>query len=296
MFEYALKKGHVGLNPVSKIARPAINKADPIILGPKSIERFLRAAEELYPELVPRLALSFFCGIRPKELDRLLWSSISLENRCVTVGSAEAKMSQRRVTTMSENAVAWLAAYWPANAESALRSKDAKAIKGAISANMTGKRKEKAEGICDLYMSGLTMGQISEELGVSKGSVSGYLNEIEQLSGETLIIRELDKRSTQKITPVSQSTWRKWIKEVCDKSKVELPSNAGRHAFASYHLALNESSDQTAKQMGHSNAKLVHSHYRNVVTADGKSITQKLAGEFWKIRPRERGNVIRMPA
>ena len=43
------------------------------------------------------------------------------------------------------------------------------------------------------------------------------------------------------------------------------PTNAMRHSFASYHLALHRNQNITALQLGHRNTDLLYNHYRNLV-------------------------------
>jgi integrase len=56
------------------------------------------------------------------------------------------------------------------------------------------------------------------------------------------------------------------------------PSNALRHNFASYHLAMFHDAAALALQMGHSTTKMLFAHYREVVTPEA-------AQSYWNIRP-----------
>lgn len=56
------------------------------------------------------------------------------------------------------------------------------------------------------------------------------------------------------------------------------PHDALRHSFASYYLALHQSADKTAHQMGHRSTEMLFRHYRELVT---KSDAEK----FWSILP-----------
>lgn len=88
--------------------------------------------------------------------------------------------------------------------------------------------------------------------------------------------------------------WRKmWALE--KDSKVKLPYGAGRHAFASYHLALHGSIDATAKALGHAKADLLLSTYRNIHTTNGKPITKETAQEYFDIRPEGNAAIIPFP-
>ena len=73
--------------------------------------------------------------------------------------------------------------------------------------------------------------------------------------------------------------------EVARKANVEVPSNAGRHAFASYHLAQSEDAGKTALQLGHARPDLLLTVYRNIRTSDGRAITKETAKTYFDIRP-----------
>ena len=57
----------------------------------------------------------------------------------------------------------------------------------------------------------------------------------------------------------------------------ELPPNAARHSFCSYHLAAGGSAARTALEAGHAEAVLF-SHYRETVTAEA-------ARDYWAVLP-----------
>lgn len=56
------------------------------------------------------------------------------------------------------------------------------------------------------------------------------------------------------------------------------PHNAGRHSFASYHVAHHKNAPLTALEMGHSNTKLLFQRYRQLVN-------KKAASSYWNIIP-----------
>lgn len=49
---------------------------------------------------------------------------------------------------------------------------------------------------------------------------------------------------------------------------VQWPSNAARHSFASYHLALRQDAAATALQLGHTNTSVLFQHYRELATQE----------------------------
>ncbi len=63
-----------------------------------------------------------------------------------------------------------------------------------------------------------------------------------------------------------------------DKAKIKWLHNAGRHSFASYHLALHEDAGKTAKQLGHMNSELLYRHYHTLVSKQDST-------SYWDITP-----------
>jgi len=62
------------------------------------------------------------------------------------------------------------------------------------------------------------------------------------------------------------------------------PHNAGRHSFASYHLALHEDPGKLAMALGHPDPRLLFKHYRQLVTV-------KAAKTFWGITPADSSDI-----
>lgn len=77
----------------------------------------------------------------------------------------------------------------------------------------------------------------------------------------------------------AQVNVRKRIDAIKAAAGVEIPQNAMRHSFASYHLAAHENASSTAHELGHfGNLRMLESHYRAVVK-------QSEAIKWWKITP-----------
>lgn len=213
LFAFALRKGYVGVNPAAGIELPEARAADPVIMPPAAVGKYLAAVEATCPEMLPREVLAFFCGLRPEELSRLDWRNVSLENRLVTVGADVAKVQgHRRNVELPDAALAWLAPYVQ-----------------------------------------------------SEGPVWPFA------SPTTLHRKRAEARAA---------------------AAVEVPDNAGRHAFASYHLALHQNAALTSEAMGHADVKLLKNVYRNIVAADGRPITKAAAEAFFAIRPNREGRGI----
>ena len=61
--------------------------------------------------------------------------------------------------------------------------------------------------------------------------------------------------------------FRKALKTLAKTADIkEWPQNGLRHSFASYHLAVYNDTVRTAFLMGHSNPRIVHDHYKALVT------------------------------
>jgi integrase/recombinase XerC len=217
LFAFAVRKNHVGMNPAAGVELPEAATGEPVIMAVGDVEKYLSAIAATVPDLLPREALAFFCGLRPEELSRLDWRNVSMTNKLVTVTGDVAKVQgHRRNVTMPDNLLAWLAPF----------VRDAGAVWPFASPN-------------------------------------------------TLRYKRAEARET---------------------AGVDVPDNAGRHAFASYHLAADLNAPATAEAMGHADVKLLRNVYRNIVASDGKAITQADGLAFFQVVPKGESNVIRFRA
>lgn len=84
--------------------------------------------------------------------------------------------------------------------------------------------------------------------------------------------------------------YRKGIKTAQERAGIaEWPHNAGRHSFASYHLALHGESGKLAIALGHPDPRLTFSRYR-------KLVKKKAAESYWAIIPNSENEIIRIQA
>ena len=65
---------------------------------------------------------------------------------------------------------------------------------------------------------------------------------------------------------------------LCGELGLEWPENGLRHSFASYHLAHFQGAETLALQMGHTGARMIFDHYREVVTPEQ-------AARYWEVAP-----------
>lgn len=84
----------------------------------------------------------------------------------------------------------------------------------------------------------------------------------------------------------SPAIWRKGIEDARTTAKLKKwPHNAGRHSFASYHLAKHKDAGSLSSALGHPNPTMLYGHYRALVTV-------KAATTYWSITPTEAENII----
>lgn len=124
-FSWALKAKLVGENPIAYIRDPEPITKTPGVFTPEEAERLLNAAPA---ELVPYLAFSLFCGIRPEEFHKTIirrsqgvetrevvsldWNAVDLNQKIVIVSSELAKTHRKRVITIPENLIPWVSGLW----------------------------------------------------------------------------------------------------------------------------------------------------------------------------------------
>lgn len=84
----------------------------------------------------------------------------------------------------------------------------------------------------------------------------------------------------------SPAIWRNGQEQAREDAMIEKwPHNAGRHSFASYHLAHHEDVGKLAMALGHPDPRLLFRHYRQLVS-------KKAAHTYWSITPTEAENII----
>lgn len=90
--------------------------------------------------------------------------------------------------------------------------------------------------------------------------------------------------------PVLPVNWRRRLAVLLAGAGIpSWPKNAMRHSFASYHVALTGRADKTAYELGHTNARMLYEHYRELVRPPE-------AKNYWRIVPPvEFGKVIVLP-
>jgi integrase len=213
LYGFAIRRGYVALNPADKIELPEGTEAPPpAILTPKQVTAILEAARKEAPDLLPRLAVSFFCGLRPTELTRLDWGAVNLPEAFITVSPETSKMRRQRHVDIPANLIQWLT---------------------------------------------------------------------------------LHRKASGPLWPLGETTYWHKLSRILKRARVSaLPYNAGRHAFASYHLALHGDPGKTSLQLGHRDQELLFTTYRGILMTDGKPVSKATAQEYFEIRPKDQAEVI----
>jgi len=108
IFNLALDYGYTTFNPVTKIKKFNQRSTGPdeiSVLSAEETERLFRAAD---PEVIPFLALWFFCGIRRATIERLDWRDVRFAEKRVIVPKYKGKNQTRYQVRLQENALNWL--------------------------------------------------------------------------------------------------------------------------------------------------------------------------------------------
>jgi integrase/recombinase XerD len=109
VFNFGIKRGYCVENPCKRLDLARSEAAEIQIYTPTEVLSIFNGAQKYDGELLPFLALSFFCGIRRAEALRLDWSAVELRESFVKLPAAITKTRRTRHIEISENCKAWLA-------------------------------------------------------------------------------------------------------------------------------------------------------------------------------------------
>ena len=110
VFNFGIRRGWCDENPVKRIEMQSL-KIRKEILTNAQVTDLLKAVCENDFELLPYHLLCIFAGIRPKEVERLAWSNINIEERFIEVPDEKSKTAIRRIVEMEPLLVRWLDYY-----------------------------------------------------------------------------------------------------------------------------------------------------------------------------------------
>ena len=110
VFNFGIRRGWCDENPVKRIDMHSLKMRKEILMNPQ-VTALLKAACDKDSELLPYLTLCIFAGIRPKEVERLAWSNINMEEEFIEVPDEKSKTAIRRIVEMDPLLVRWLDYY-----------------------------------------------------------------------------------------------------------------------------------------------------------------------------------------
>ena len=95
LWNYAKREGYVRENLVERWRRPTPEEKPVGILTADQCAALLREAPRF--KLLPYAVLGLFFGVRPKELERLNWAALKIEQKILVIGEGVAKKRRQRM-------------------------------------------------------------------------------------------------------------------------------------------------------------------------------------------------------
>jgi integrase len=105
LFNFGIKRGFCADNPVRRLD---LSQRDPFEIQLYTVQVVADIMAAAVPELIPFLAVSFFCGLRQAEALRLDWSAINLQENFVKLPASITKTKRGRHIEIAENCREWL--------------------------------------------------------------------------------------------------------------------------------------------------------------------------------------------
>ena len=87
LFEFALRREWCDKNPIKRIERKKVVEKEIQPLKLAETKRLIKTAQRESPEYAVVAALLVYTGIRPREVRRLTWRDIDIEEKTITVSS-----------------------------------------------------------------------------------------------------------------------------------------------------------------------------------------------------------------
>ena len=114
-FQWCVLRGYLpkGEDMMENVQRYSSRNTNEIeIFTPDELTKLIAAAK---PEMLPYIVIQAFAGIRGKEIQRLDWTAIDLEDGFIEVRGDTAKTGVRRLVPIKPNLKAWLTKLRPTN-------------------------------------------------------------------------------------------------------------------------------------------------------------------------------------
>lgn len=112
-FNYAKRAKLIEVNPADSdaIERPTVDEKMTEVFTVDAVSKFMAAAANKEPKIIPMLALGFFAGLRTTEIRGISWESINFESKRIKIIPAVAKKRRQRFIAMQDNLIEWLLPY-----------------------------------------------------------------------------------------------------------------------------------------------------------------------------------------
>ena len=92
LFSFAIKKNWLTKNPISAIEIKHVEETEIKALSIPQIKRLLKTAKfPQHKDCASALGIMLWAGVRPKEVSRLKWKDVNLEEKIITIRSATSK-------------------------------------------------------------------------------------------------------------------------------------------------------------------------------------------------------------
>lgn len=103
-FEYAIRKNWCEKNPIHKIERKKVIEKEILPLTIPQVRSLIKTASApKFKECLAAVALLTFAGIRPREVRRLTWHDIDLDENSITISSTNSKTGGTRQVEICPN-------------------------------------------------------------------------------------------------------------------------------------------------------------------------------------------------
>jgi len=109
-FNFGVRRGWCQENPVERIEMQTLRMRKEILTNAQ-VTALLKATVESDVELLPYQLFCIFAGVRPKEVERLRWSDLNLDEKFIQVPEETSKTGVRRIVDMESLLVRWLDYY-----------------------------------------------------------------------------------------------------------------------------------------------------------------------------------------
>lgn len=98
-------------NPAQKVTKESVGEGEVETFDADQCERLLNACVEIDEELLPYHLFGLFAGIRPKELERMEWGHVKIEEKYIRLPREVTKTRSHRIIVIEETLLSWLEWY-----------------------------------------------------------------------------------------------------------------------------------------------------------------------------------------